>query len=125
MAKSRGHLGDPEMQQKLRERERNAERQDKADLAYILSVPQGRRWMWRKGMSRLNGLSYSNSNADMTFNEGRRAFSAELNRELEESHPEALKLMFTEHIDNLVNEKTARDVAEAGAATETDNADDD
>lgn len=59
--------------QASKEREVEAERVRMADMRAIMSLPEGRRFMWSiLEMTNVFGLSYT-GNADTHFNEGRRS----------------------------------------------------
>ena len=104
----RGHLGSEEAQKHLREIEKQRSALDAHDLESILSLPTGRRFMWRLIANRCEygSLSYAGiRNGDETvFREGRRSIGVGLWNEIQDKHPHLFKTMFTEAVDAAMKE---------------------
>lgn len=91
---------------------------EEADLASVLSTPQGRRFMWRVidgKAGALNG-SFSSDPLAMAFAEGRRSVGLMLVQEIQALYPERYVEMLQERMRDLAEAKLQREKerAEAG-----------
>lgn len=117
-----GPLSNKDFQGKLRNREKNAERQRKRDLAEIMSLPAGRRFMYDLLFSRCNIMAvYPGQDSGIYRHEGRRSLAVELGAELQADLAEAWVLMVEEHLKEQANDAVIRDAALAAVPDEDEN----
>lgn len=73
-------------------------RQQRADLAKLLSLPEGQRFLWRLlGASGLYDLCFTGNPATTDYNLGRRSLGLQLLAEINEVRPEAYLEMQLAH----------------------------
>jgi hypothetical protein len=79
-------------------KERDLRRQELEDMRFILSTPQGRRFIWRY-LTRCGvfALSYSHSGSETAFNEGQRNIGLKLMAELSEADASAYVTILKEN----------------------------
>jgi hypothetical protein len=105
-----GYLGNREAQGRLRGREKLKEEVRRADLAVIMVLPEGRRFMYDLVFERcrLMGI-YDGQDSGIYRSEGRRSLGAELCLELQAQHTDMYILMVTERMRSQVEDSVVRD----------------
>lgn len=114
MADRQGPSVDPVVQGKLRNREKLAEVQRRADLREIMAMPAGRRFMYDMIFNRCVLMDlYPAQDSGIYRHEGKRSVGASLVVELQESQTESYILMIAEHMRDQETDKKLRDAAQS------------
>lgn len=122
MSRRQGPLADETFQGKLRNREQQAERQRKRDLATIMSMPEGRRFMYDLLFNRCSMMAvYLGQDSGIYRHEGRRSLAVELGQELQTDLSENWVKMVQEHLAEQTNDAVIRNAALAAVPKEDDN----
>lgn len=96
MAESR-RLSDPNVAREERTRERDAARRDLEDLKAVLSMPQGRRFVWRQlEKGGVFASVFSANGSQMCMNEGRRVMALDLFNTIIMNFPDLYQTMARE-----------------------------
>lgn len=103
-------------QERLKHRERSVERQRAEDIRAVMSIPEGRRFVWYVTQGLCGVLTHSSAGDARTFlAEGRRSVACELLAEIEEICPPLHSTMFHEAFaarqEDAVHLSSARDAA--------------
>jgi hypothetical protein len=114
-----GPLSNESFQGKLRNRQEQAERQRRRDLAEIMSTPSGRRFMYDLLFNRCNMMAvYLGQDSGIYRHEGRRSLAVELGQELQTDLAEHYVKMVQEHLAELADDAVIRGAALASVKEE-------
>ncbi len=119
MPRREGPNSNPEIQAKLRNRERLQEEQRRADLVSIMTTPGGRRFMYDLIFERCGLMNlYPAQDSGIYRHEGRRSVGWSLAAELQEHHGLEYVLMLTERQRDVETDRKIRQAAETPTAEE-------
>lgn len=119
MSRRQGPLADTSTQDKLRNRERVAQAQYRADVQEIVSSPAGRRFLYNLIFAKCGLMNiYPLQDSGVYRHEGRRSIGLEFAAELQEEFPEAWTLMIEEHLTTQRNDAVIRKAALAAGESD-------
>jgi hypothetical protein len=114
-----GPNSDPVVQGKLRSRENSLREQRKRDIAAVLELPAGRRFMYDLVFNRLALMDvYLSTDIGIQRHEGKREEGQKLANELQTDHTEMYMVMIYERMKEQEQEQKTRDAALTPSAGE-------
>ena len=112
MARERGPASNPNIQGKLRNREKLQEDQRKEDLKAVMGIQAGRRFIYDLLFEKCGLMNvYNAQDSGIYRHEGKREVGQKLAGELQTELPELYLSMVDEHLRDAANEKKLRDAA--------------
>lgn len=112
MSQKQGPSGNHTIQEKLRQREKLAQKQVLKDLSDVIGTPAGRRFLYDLIFRRCGVMAiYAMQDSGIYRHEGRRGLGIELAQDVQEIFPELYIKMITERLQDQENEQRLRSAA--------------